>query len=108
MVAVAAGMSATDDGDGNGVWGDGAFISGRLKGVERWRMPLDQAAASLQGPTYDRTPLRYADIGNSMEAVDELAFVATPPSHRLHTQTSESRKAVLLRGAVVGGLGSSQ
>jgi len=105
--------------EGDNAWGRGGLVCGRLVRVEQWCMALDQAAASVRrgevpvdDASDDEGAFLYVDLGNSILAVDEIAFVAmppgglrlalvdvvaTPPSHPLHNQATAVQRVVLLQ-----------
>lgn len=98
-------------------WGHGGMICGRRARREKWCVPLERVLAMARanediGREQGHAGLVYADVGNSLYAVDEIAFIAVPPgdlrvamvevaatlpSHPLYGITPESRMVVLLR-----------
>mmetsp|Transcript_176793 Transcript_176793/g.567051 ORF Transcript_176793/g.567051 Transcript_176793/m.567051 type:complete len:698 (+) Transcript_176793:2261-4354(+) len=100
-----------------GRWGSGGMICGRRARREEWCIPLERVLAMARanedmGRERGSRGLVYADVGNSLYAVDEIAFIAVPPgdlrvalvevaatlpSHPLYGITPESRMVVLLR-----------
>jgi len=101
---------------GDPIWGQGGLVCGRAEGKEQWCVYLDHKTALAHGPEGNTMPsdadFIYAEIGNSLRAADEIAFVgipseglyiaklevvATHPAHPRHGQAVASRQAVLLK-----------
>eukprot|EP00928_Gymnodinium_smaydae_P096519 TRINITY_DN8545_c0_g1_i1.p1 TRINITY_DN8545_c0_g1~~TRINITY_DN8545_c0_g1_i1.p1 ORF type:complete len:779 (-),score=135.50 TRINITY_DN8545_c0_g1_i1:433-2613(-) len=96
-------------------WGRGCSVCGRLGGQEQWCVSLDTVARNRVPERLDddtSSDFEYANIGNSIFAVDEIAVIWTPTSglrvyslevmatlrsHPLHDLIPTERRVVLLR-----------